>query len=58
MREWQKLEDIENLKPEQREGMKPEMIMGKRVFTELPVPPNQLSLNDDCDAYLKAKVII
>ncbi len=37
---------------------KPQSAIGKRLFPDLPVPPNQLPLGDDCVAYQKAKVIV
>lgn len=37
---------------------KPATAIGKRLFADLPVPPDQLPPNDDRDAYRKAKVVI
>ena len=37
---------------------KPQSALGKRLFPDLPVPPDQLPPNDDRDAYRKAKVIV
>ena len=37
---------------------KPKTAIGKRIFTDLPVPPDQLPADDDREAYRKAKVIV
>jgi len=37
---------------------KPKTAVGKRVFPDLPVPPDQLPPDDDRDAYRKAQVIV
>ena len=37
---------------------KPNTAIGKRIFPDLPVPPDQLPPNEDREAYRKAKVIV
>ena len=37
---------------------KPKTAIGKRIFPDLPVPPDQLPPDDDRDAYRKARVIV
>jgi hypothetical protein len=37
---------------------KPNTAIGKRIFPDLPVPPDQLPSNEDREAYRKAKVIV